>query len=103
MSRLDEIKARENRATKGPWRRSIGPDWLMVFSEYPARRHHILSGHNADDLRFAAHAREDIPFLLDLVERAVPFVRYASRNTSSTWTECADEWLTDAGYGEGEG
>jgi hypothetical protein len=57
MSTLDEIRKRESLATKGPWRGFDNPCdnyWADVHPE---------------DADFIAHARQDIPDLLDYVDR----------------------------------
>ena len=80
MSREDEIKARLEKATKGPWEIRYGgmqgdtgycitsktvPAGIICehwpVSELDAR---LANGH------FIAHAREDVPYLLDELERA---------------------------------
>lgn len=69
--RLAEIRARAERATEGPWVQL--PPWETV----PATTPSIISpnGDIADrieaeaDAEFIAHAREDVPYLLDEVER----------------------------------
>jgi hypothetical protein len=60
MKRIDEIAARAEKATKGPWDVEYyelnGSDRKPILSHY---------GKNAtNDLIFIEHAREDIPFLL---------------------------------------
>ena len=66
---LREIEARAEAATPGPWRRGVGNTAMRVCSAYPAKSYFICEGTNADDLEFAAHAREDIPALVAEVRR----------------------------------
>ena len=78
MDRIDEIRARVEKASRGPWelycaelRRGLGVEVIEVLShgkpiiKWPGFDGVDLSGekkrHNAD---FMAHAREDIPYLL---------------------------------------
>lgn len=76
MSRLDDIEARTELATPGPWRSARDPrggDYL-IFDNDPSpygptpivlegkdRNGGVLHG---DDAEFIAHAREDVPWLL---------------------------------------
>ena len=78
MDRIEEIRARAEKASRGPWelycaelRRGLGVEVIEVLShgkpiiKWPGFDGVDLSGekkrHNAD---FMAHAREDIPYLL---------------------------------------
>jgi len=72
--RLDEIRDREQRASPGPWSLSriaahdsdgeyCGTDNYLI----DAGREEIGGLDLDDDAEFAAHARDDIPYLLDLV------------------------------------
>lgn len=80
-ARIGEIGAREEKATKGPWLPDIFG--LKIFSEVPDS---MISGSGTifiatmngsgldrdqceSNVLFAAHAREDIPYLLAEVER----------------------------------
>ena len=75
MKRLDEIRAREQAATKGPW--GVGEDsessraWFTrPFPEFKGndgRPIHLSI--TPAETEFIAHAREDVPWLLDLVRR----------------------------------
>lgn len=80
--RLAEIRERANDATEGPWESdgydgvtAKGPDGSVVVLEMPKAwsegseytgSYSTATG-EGKDLEFAAHARADIPFLLDLV------------------------------------
>lgn len=69
MSRIDEIKARAEAATPGPWGEFIAGelssgDCLLYFDLDETTK--LVS---EDDLYFAKHAREDIPWLISEVER----------------------------------
>jgi hypothetical protein len=68
---LDEIKARCDRATAGPWKSYIegreamsGSDFIMTAGEDI-----YLAGATRDDQDFIAHARQDIPRLIGETER----------------------------------
>ena len=53
--------------------------------------------------REVARVCRDRAFLLDLVERATPLLlTYLNRGAGKDGP-AAEQWLTDAGYGEGEG
>ena len=89
MKRLDEIEARANAATEGPWEVN-GPDqpWAIISHGsdsvlHAYEQHHpycegcecgdsrsevALSG---EDAEFIAHARTDVPALLDALEKVL--------------------------------
>ena len=58
MNRIEEIRARCDAAT--PWSRD-SEGWVIMQNN-ETRENKVL---NNFDFRFVAHAREDIPFLLD--------------------------------------
>lgn len=80
MTRIEEIRERESKATKGPWRVGYNDKYITghILSD-----HHKYAGNavsdpesvcsaetlTADDAEFISHARSDIPFLLAEVER----------------------------------
>ena len=71
--RLDEIRARAEAATPGPWKQGdINSRGVIsrfdVYSEH-AGYVDVASVWNSEDRDFMAHAREDIPYLLAEVER----------------------------------
>ena len=82
MNRLDEIEARANAATEGPWEweGEAKAEWeLGANSLVPSRRPDdpVLYGYGYDasgievktpaDAEFIAHARTDVPWLLEQV------------------------------------
>ena len=76
MSRLDEIRARCEAATKGPWRCEIethGCHWLFDGLGTVLC---YLKWEDADDAEFIAHAREDLPALLAVVEAAAEWLAH---------------------------
>lgn len=74
MSRIDEIKARTNEATLGPWtvKPDIRPDIVCNIGGGYFGYGHIASMTkyelNQEDAEFIAHAREDIPLLLAMID-----------------------------------
>jgi len=66
MSRLDEIKARVEAATAGPWHYVHG--YGFGGSTGPLRLEG--DGETTPDKRFVAHARQDIPYLIEQFEIA---------------------------------
>ena len=76
---LDEIRARADNATEGPWTNrkqretEKGPDarWIYPGNIVVADSHQIIVTQtgNAANSRFIAHAREDVPYLLAIVAR----------------------------------
>ena len=84
MNRLNEIEARANAATEGPWEweGDAKAEWEEgANSLVPSRRPDdpVLYGYGYDasgievktpaDAEFIAHARTDVPWLLEQVER----------------------------------
>lgn len=73
MDRLSEIRARCEAATTGPWKYQdngfdggiYGADHLMVVGGEP----HEGRIEDGPDAQFIAHSREDIPYLLEEIER----------------------------------
>ena len=76
MSRLDEIKARADAATEGPWVRDMhSPDmsgrsgWYIRGPRKLGLRSMVLNSRMLPgDAEFIEHAREDVPWLVDQVE-----------------------------------
>ena len=76
MSRLDEIKARADAATDGPWVRDMhSPDmsgrsgWYIRGPRRLGLRSMVLNSRMlSGDAEFINHAREDVPWLVDQVE-----------------------------------
>lgn len=66
MSRIKEIRARDQEATRGPWHIfESAKDIYSVWDMF-----HKLAGHcELPDAEFIADSREDIPFLLEENER----------------------------------
>ena len=77
MSRLDEIKARADAATEGPWVRDMhSPDmsgrsgWYIRGPRKLGLRSMVLNSRMlSGDAEFVEAAREDVPWLVDQVER----------------------------------
>jgi len=71
VSKLSEIRAREQAATDGPWDRVDGH--IMASERDITNEPYDLMGaiccKEPADVEFVAHSRADIPHLLDLVER----------------------------------
>ena len=76
MSRLDEIKARADAATEGPWVRDMhSPDmsgrsgWYIRGPRKLGLRSMVLNARMlSGDAEFVEAAREDVPWLVDQVE-----------------------------------
>ena len=67
MDRMAEIKARCKAATPGAWKHRETADYSEI---YAASDPLALVGSSTDDAEFIAHAREDIPYLLEQLEEA---------------------------------
>lgn len=82
-SRLDEIKAREAAATKGPW------DGLISQFAIRARDSYICDGiRPGPDKEFITHARQDIPWLIERVEAFEKIVREYEEHCTSCGPTC---------------
>ena len=72
-ARLAAIRARVEKATAGPWKSRVNgqkPYKHVQFDRGPEYRAlYTTSPLEAFDADFIAHAREDIPYLLALVQR----------------------------------
>ena len=96
MSKLDEIREREKKATKGPL---IHFKAGRVYDVLPAcRPGHIFQSASRSDAIFYMNSRTDIPFLLNLVDEAreiISGVRDALSNVGLPVHahETCDEWL----------
>lgn len=97
MGRLEDIKERTENATPGPWEvkeESIldsgltltekwvhAPAWMRLVvraaSNYPAVTHR--GEQDFADMTFIAQARDDIPWLLDEIERLRAALEHAAR------------------------
>lgn len=70
--RLSEIRARCDEATSGPWVmwpiRSAFPDRYQVYSPAGGNLNVVQSGVGVSNGAFVASARDDVPWLLDLVQ-----------------------------------
>ncbi len=66
--RLDEVRARLDGATRGPWHKGeqfgTGPKCMVV----DGTGYHFGAIDDGQNLDFIAHAREDIPWLISLVD-----------------------------------
>lgn len=101
MDKLDEIRARCEAATPGPWK--------VISDSVPVRSGAVVSAMYGDgpkinicsgiplgthDAAFIAHAREDIPYLLDALASTVKLIS-AMRNNKK-----AALWLRKYGNQE---
>lgn len=69
--RLAEIRSRADAATPGPWLVGGAPNatWQQVYCPRDNNLNVVQSMRGGRDASFVAHAREDIPWLLDLVRQ----------------------------------
>jgi hypothetical protein len=73
---LAEIQARSDQASPGPWTSMVeardhtsGSSFIMVGLPTKRREDMEISGATADDFDFIAHARQDVPRLLEEIRR----------------------------------
>ena len=90
---IDEIRARCDAATPGPWDAHPGPDYEYIFALGDGMAH-VRGPYNAE---FIAHARQDIPALLDALEaeraRADAAEQKASMIETMSKNESWTNWL----------
>lgn len=89
---LDEIKARADKATPGPWHLTttyaMGEAWENIIGNGKQLFEMRDLSHRDDinkDAIFCSHARTDIPRLLSALQKAI---------------EQRNHWLSDSFYGE---
>jgi hypothetical protein len=74
--RLKQIRERAEKAASGPWEPECWNDWQDESNPVPLL--HLKSPYifaTADDFEFIAHAREDIPWLLEQLQVAIEALR----------------------------
>ena len=99
MSRLDEIKARADAATEGPWVRDMhSPDmsgrsgWYIRGPRKLGLRSMVLNSRMLPgDAEFIEHAREDVPWLVERVRELIGAISW-----DTTCLNCAS--LLDSNY-----
>lgn len=79
MTRLEEIRKREAKATKGPWevREFENLKGWIERTIYQPGPSDFKDQDNEHDFIFIAHAREDIPWLISEVERLKGLIKEA--------------------------
>ncbi len=94
--RLDEIKARAEAATEGPWTGNNGDGYGAYYVDNPTGRTVARCDYGpyegSRDAEFIAHARTDVPDLVAAVEAVL-----ALRPLANTY-RTLDEW--EEGYNE---
>jgi len=80
---LDAIRARATRAVDGPWSFDRGKFGARIVAERGELSMGIGTADRLVDAEFIAHAREDIPALLAIIDQLTP----QSEPTSSTEPE----------------
>lgn len=70
---LAAIRARADAATLGPWTNSGGEHYAVIDSDDRPELAHV--GSSNADAEFVAHAREDVPALLDMIAAALTIHR----------------------------
>lgn len=101
--RLEEIKKREEKATPGPWTPFDNGPWGsqgagLAIGEDP--KYWPKFDERTDDIGiansfFCAHAREDIPWLVDKLERAMKAIEKADELISEFVPESCDAYLSE--------
>lgn len=84
MDEIADIRARAEAATPGPWRDYHNPDWGWLVVG-------ICADVQPQDAEFIAHAREDIPYLLDAPTASEPARVARDAEIARLWKEL--EWV----------
>ena len=107
MNRLNEIEARANAATEGPWeageRCVFTLDGAPVISDDVVHYAHGMAGEGVcheEDAEFIAHARADVPDMaaalravLELHVKARPITAaYGTQEGGDYCYSCAEDW-----------
>ena len=85
LKRLNEIEARANAATKGPWELWNANSHCVVAEDEDGFKHDLWAFHNPANFAFIAHARTDIPLLLAVAKCAARLVPVAIRLLNEAW------------------
>ena len=88
---LKEIRKREKKASKGPWNVEAVSDAVRVIIGQGRSKIILFRGNpkqiseqqTVDNCSFVAHARTDIPKLLELIDRAREIIGYYYAKTES--------------------
>lgn len=70
MSRLEEIKARADAATEGPWEVEESALNHKIYSNDGIKSRLADIHMGIDNAQFIAHARADVPWLLERLDKA---------------------------------
>ncbi|MBL0319086.1 MAG: hypothetical protein IPP74_07335 [Alphaproteobacteria bacterium] len=86
---LSEIRKRCNAASQGPWKSYIedrdhesGSNFIMIGAGKNRGDDIEIIGATAADQDFMAHARQDIPFLLDEIEKLQALIEDITKSRS---------------------
>lgn len=98
MSILDEIQARANAATEGPWAVEVdaeGFDGASVLIDdsgwgtaYICQGLHQGESEGVADAEFIAHAREDVPKLVAALRAVIDLHTSVAPTPSQPWVTC---------------
>ena len=113
MTYLEEVKARYEAATEGPWRGVENADYVppvkglekhrqfLLDGVSPGKQDHIASIYSfrtEEDSAFIAHSREDMPWLVKMVERQAKLLKRACAwwPEKSSMDDTRPDWVDDA-------
>jgi len=99
VSRIDEIREREKQATPGKWHTGTAGAAHIIYGPIQGGRLASSKRSNLSDAAFIAASREDIPYLLQLLEEAREIIDTyvaADRRTgqSDDLRNQAESWLS---------
>lgn len=90
-ARLSEIKARCNRATRGPWTNPRGGQYVLM----PEWRQHSHMN-TPEDATFVCAARADMPYLVAECEALLERIETLKALVRPRCSQCGQEWSATA-------
>ena len=95
MNRLNEIEARANAATEGPWEGIRYPDWFLGRVIVSGELSVCVAEDFPDDAdaEFIAHARTDVPALVSVARYALS--QHSKDEAHNECGHCADSYGED--------
>ena len=105
MKRLDEIEARANAATEGPWEAYPGYQtdfgaWMSAAVDTAGGEYLVVEAERDKDADFIAHARTDVPALVEALRavlnlhfKAQPIpAAFGTQEGGDYCVTCAEDW-----------
>lgn len=95
MTKIEAIKERKNAATEGPWEGGYYPNRRKPNLYITANGE--LLDNLAANLTFIAHSRQDMSYLVDLLEKMLPIVEKHAKRSCTAWMDKGSLMDNDCG------